>query len=76
MHFTIRKSVKRKICNRCMFHLFDWFFVGKRVAINYGSGSVSGFLSQDSVEVGDLLIKDQVRIALFHALTDVCVFFW
>lgn len=35
---------------------------GKSVTINYGSGSVSGFLSQDSVEVGDLLIKDQVFI--------------
>ncbi|WOG82734.1 hypothetical protein DCAR_0101902 [Daucus carota subsp. sativus] len=35
---------------------------GKKVTINYGSGSVSGFLSQDNVEVGDLLIKDQVFI--------------
>ena len=35
---------------------------GKPVAIHYGSGSVSGFLSQDNVEVGDLVIKDQVFI--------------
>lgn len=33
---------------------------GKSIAIRYGSGSVSGFLSQDVVTVGDLMIKDQV----------------
>jgi phytepsin len=33
---------------------------GKSCAITYGSGSVAGFFSQDSVEVGDLVIKDQV----------------
>lgn len=37
---------------------------GTRAAIQYGSGSVSGILSQDNVEVGDLVIKDQVRLAL------------
>lgn len=35
---------------------------GKSCAIHYGSGSVSGFFSQDNVEVGDLVIKDQVFI--------------
>ncbi|XP_030551707.1 aspartic proteinase oryzasin-1-like [Rhodamnia argentea] len=35
---------------------------GKTCNINYGSGSVSGFLSQDNVEVGDLIVKDQVFI--------------
>ncbi|KAM7481863.1 hypothetical protein LguiB_006446 [Lonicera macranthoides] len=33
---------------------------GKSCSITYGSGSVSGFFSQDNVEVGDLVIKDQV----------------
>ncbi|KAI6684508.1 hypothetical protein NL676_030421 [Syzygium grande] len=35
---------------------------GKTCDINYGSGSVSGFLSQDNVEVGNLIVKDQVFI--------------
>ncbi|KAK3025029.1 hypothetical protein RJ639_043307 [Escallonia herrerae] len=35
---------------------------GKSCAIHYGTGSVSGFLSQDNVEVGDLVIKDQLFI--------------
>ncbi|XP_047325660.1 cyprosin-like [Impatiens glandulifera] len=33
--------------------------IGDRVAIHYGSGSVSGFLSQDNVKVGDLLVQNQ-----------------
>ena len=33
---------------------------GKSCQINYGSGSISGFFSQDSVEVGDLAVKNQV----------------
>lgn len=32
---------------------------GKSCEINYGSGSISGFFSQDNVEVGDLVVKDQ-----------------
>ncbi|KAI3417102.1 uncharacterized protein J3R85_014720 [Psidium guajava] len=35
---------------------------GKTCDISYGSGSISGFLSQDNVEVGDLIVKDQVFI--------------
>lgn len=33
---------------------------GKSCDIQYGSGAISGFLSQDSVTVGDLVVKDQV----------------
>ncbi|GAV91757.1 Asp domain-containing protein/SapB_2 domain-containing protein/SapB_1 domain-containing protein [Cephalotus follicularis] len=36
--------------------------IGKSCEINYGSGSISGFYSQDNVEIGDLVVKDQVFI--------------
>ncbi|XVE63177.1 hypothetical protein DITRI_Ditri06bG0179200 [Diplodiscus trichospermus] len=36
--------------------------IGKSCEINYGSGSISGFFSQDNVQVGSLVIKDQVFI--------------
>ncbi|XP_058082821.1 aspartic proteinase-like [Magnolia sinica] len=36
--------------------------IGKSCSINYGSGSISGFFSQDAVQVGDLVVKDQVFI--------------
>lgn len=34
--------------------------IGKTSKIPYGSGYVSGFLSQDDVNVGDFVVKDQV----------------
>lgn len=36
--------------------------IGKSCRINYGSGSIFGFFSQDNVKVGDLIVKDQVFI--------------
>ncbi|KAL9234928.1 hypothetical protein vseg_009740 [Gypsophila vaccaria] len=36
--------------------------IGKKCDIHYGSGSISGFLSQDHVKVGDLTVKNQVFI--------------
>ncbi|XP_058095179.1 aspartic proteinase A1 [Magnolia sinica] len=35
---------------------------GKPAEIHYGTGSISGYLSQDYVQVGDLVVKDQVFI--------------
>ncbi|KAG6406324.1 hypothetical protein SASPL_133924 [Salvia splendens] len=35
---------------------------GKSCSISYGSGSIAGFFSQDNVEVGDVVVKDQVFI--------------
>lgn len=39
------------------------FFLGKHCKIPYGSGSISGFFSQDDVRVGDLLVRNQVEFA-------------
>ncbi|XP_077252468.1 aspartic proteinase A1-like [Tasmannia lanceolata] len=36
--------------------------IGKSVDIHYGTGAISGFLSKDHVQVGDLVVKDQVFI--------------
>lgn len=33
---------------------------GKPAAIQYGTGAISGFFSQDNVKVGDLVVKNQV----------------
>lgn len=34
--------------------------LGKSCSIRYGSGSIYGYFSQDNVQVGDLVVKDQV----------------
>lgn len=36
------------------------FCIGKNCNIHYGFGSISGLLSKDNVQVGDLAVKDQV----------------
>lgn len=33
---------------------------GKSAEIHYGTGSIAGFFSEDSVTLGDLAVKDQV----------------
>ncbi|XP_072960150.1 aspartic proteinase-like isoform X2 [Typha angustifolia] len=35
---------------------------GESCKITYGSGAIAGFFSQDNVQVGDLVVKDQVFI--------------
>ena len=39
-------------------------FAGKSAEIQYGSGSISGFFSNDAVKVGNLVVKDQVMLCL------------
>ncbi|KAF6173267.1 hypothetical protein GIB67_026962, partial [Kingdonia uniflora] len=34
-------------------------YAGKSAAIQYGTGSISGYFSEDNVKVGDIVIKDQ-----------------
>lgn len=46
---------------------------GKSAAIRYGTGAISGFFSQDSVKVGDLVVKNQVNVASHFVCVCVCV---
>ena len=39
---------------------------GTSCEITYGSGSISGFFSQDNVKVGDVVVKDQVSTSQFE----------
>jgi len=40
-------------------------YAGIPCKIPYGQGSIFGFFSQDNVQVGDIIIKDQVSIFSF-----------
>lgn len=40
------------------------FDLGESCSIRYGTGSISGHFSQDNVQVGDLVVKDQVNSCL------------
>lgn len=41
---------------------------GESAAIQYGSGAISGFFSEDNVKVGDLVVTDQVTTTTSHLL--------
>ncbi|KAL6197900.1 hypothetical protein ACLB2K_027692 [Fragaria x ananassa] len=52
--------------NKCYFSVACYFHAKykssdsrKSAAIQYGTGSISGFFSNDNVKVGDLIVKDQ-----------------
>lgn len=47
--------------------VFCVHYTGEPAAIQYGTGSISGFFSYDSVTVGDLVVKDQVNLSFFCA---------
>ncbi|XP_062143912.1 aspartic proteinase-like isoform X2 [Alnus glutinosa] len=52
--------------SKCYFSIACYFHIRYKsrtsCEINYGSGSISGFFSEDNVEVGDLVVKDQAFI--------------
>lgn len=42
--------------------IIAWYCAGKPASIQYGTGAISGFFSNDNVKVGDIVVKDQVII--------------
>jgi phytepsin len=44
---------------------FCFISPGKPAEIHYGTGAISGHFSEDSVTVGDLIVKDQVSAFVF-----------
>lgn len=67
------------ILSSCIRNFYD---SGKPCSIHYGSGSISGYFSQDNVGVGDVVVKDQVSFFLYclcflkkkNYENDTCVF--
>lgn len=45
---------------RLLINIFVASDIGRHCKINYGSGSISGFFSQDHVQIGEIVIKNQV----------------
>ena len=41
------------------------YYAGKPASIEYGSGAISGFFSNDNVKVGDIVVKNQVIFRRF-----------
>ncbi|KAE8774575.1 Phytepsin [Hordeum vulgare] len=49
------------------------FKLGKPAAIQYGTGSIAGYFSEDSVTVGDLVVKDQTSSAFLETVVSFCL---
>lgn len=59
---------------RIMCDVFLW--AGKSAEIHYGTGAISGYFSEDSVEVGDLVVKKQVKfVPVIYYPNTVDIFF-
>lgn len=56
--------------NSTLFHEGEIFFchAGKSAAIHYGTGAISGFFSEDNVQVGDLIVKHQASSINFPSV--------
>uniref|UniRef100_A0A0E0P670 Peptidase A1 domain-containing protein n=1 Tax=Oryza rufipogon TaxID=4529 RepID=A0A0E0P670_ORYRU len=50
--------------------------VGKPAAIQYGNGSVAGFFNEDSVTIGDLVVKDQIQTYSFSLLLKIAYYYF
>lgn len=49
---------------------------GTSAAIHYGTGAISGFFSYDNVQVGDIIVKDQVMLIVESLFIHFWFFFW
>uniref|UniRef100_A0A0E0P668 Peptidase A1 domain-containing protein n=1 Tax=Oryza rufipogon TaxID=4529 RepID=A0A0E0P668_ORYRU len=49
---------------------------GKPAAIQYGNGSVAGFFNEDSVTIGDLVVKDQIQTYSFSLLLKIAYYYF
>lgn len=47
---------------------------GTAAAIQYGTGAISGFYSSDNVQVGDLVVKDQVLFYIYFQVNVMLLF--
>ncbi|KAE8798973.1 Phytepsin [Hordeum vulgare] len=47
--------------------------IGKPAAIQYDTGSIAGYFSEDSVTVGDLVVKDQTSSAFLETVVSFCL---
>lgn len=45
-----------------MLKIIARYCAGKPASIQYGTGAISGFFSNDNVKIGNIFVKDQVII--------------
>lgn len=49
----------------CLKLIVSIYHAGKPASIQYGSGAISGFFSNDNIQVGDIVVKNQVIVRMF-----------